>query len=213
MNERVVHERAARGDAVMQRLSELRFAVCGVGALGSNLALTLVKMGAKRLLLIDKDRVESRNLATQAFGLEDVGAPKVEVLRNSLFRETFVEVSIVNKELTGQNAGKLLGKPDLIVDVFDNSLSRKALQDYARANSIDCVHAGVNDQYGEIVWDEKYLVPSDAGLDVCDYPLSRTLVMLVAATAAEAIMQFIASSEKNNYSITLGDLKINKETR
>jgi molybdopterin/thiamine biosynthesis adenylyltransferase len=197
----------------MQRLSELRFAVCGVGALGSNLALTLVKMGAKRLLLIDKDRVESRNLATQAFGLEDVGAPKVEVLRNSLFRETFVEVSIVNKELTGQNAGKLLGKPDLIVDVFDNSLSRKALQDYARANSIDCVHAGVNDQYGEIVWDEKYLVPSDAGLDVCDYPLSRTLVMLVAATAAEAIMQFIASSEKNNYSITLGDLKINKETR
>ena len=197
----------------MQRLSEFRFAICGVGALGSNLALTLVKMGAKNLLLIDKDRVESRNLATQAYGLEDVGAPKAEVLRNLIFRETFVEVKIVNKELTGENAGKLLGKPDLIVDGFDNSLSRQALQDYARTNSVDCIHAGVNDQYGEIVWDKKYSVPSDAGLDICDYPLARTLVMLVAATAAEAIMQFIASGERNNYSITLGDLKINKETR
>ena len=197
----------------MKRLSEMRFAVCGVGALGSNLALTLVKMGAKNMLLIDKDRVESRNLATQAFGLEDVGAPKVEVLRNSWFRETFVEVDVFNKELTGNNAGKLLGKPDLIVDVFDNSLSRQVLKDYAQTHVIDCLHAGVNDQYGEIVWNEKYQVPSDTGLDVCDYPLARTLVLLVASTAVEAIMQFIAASEKNNYSITLGDLKINKEAR
>lgn len=213
MRERVVHEQAARGDAMMRKLSQCQFAICGAGALGSNLAVTLVRMGAEQLLLLDKDQVESRNLGTQVYAMDDVGAPKVEMLRNLLFREMAVEVSIVNKELTEKNVAKLVGKPDLLIDVFDNSLSRKILKEYAASESIDCLHAGVNDQYGEIVWNEKYNVPSDMGLDVCDYPLSRTLVLLVVATAAEAIMQYLARGEKNNYSMTLGDLKINKEER
>lgn len=213
MRERVVHEQAARGDAIMRKLSQCQIAICGVGALGSNLAVTLVKMGAEQVLLLDKDKVESRNLGTQVYGMDDVGAPKVEMLRNLLFRETSVEASIVHKELTEKNVAKLVGKPDLLIDVFDNSASRKILKDYADRESISCMHAGVNDQYGEIVWNEKYTVPSDTGLDVCDYPLSRTLVLLVVAVVAEAIMQFLSKAEKNNYSITLGDLKINKEER
>ncbi len=213
MDERLIHEHAARGDAAMHKLSRLSIAICGVGALGSNLAYTLVKMGAVNVLLLDKDRVESRNVGTQIYGLDDVGAPKVEMLRNRLYSDTAQEVKIVNKELTDKNVTKLLGKPQLIVDVFDNSASRKLLQDYCISESIDCLHAGVNDQYGEIVWNEKYLVPPDVGLDLCDYPLARTLVLLVVAATAEAIMRFLTSGEKHNYSITLGDLKINDETR
>ncbi len=213
MKDRLIHEQVARGDAVMRNLSELRLAICGVGALGSHLADSLVKMGAAQLLLVDKDKVESRNLGTQIFGLDDVGSSKVEALRNRLFSDTSHEVQIINKELNEKNVAKLLGKPQLVIDVFDNSASRKVLQDYCLSELIDCLHAGVNDQYGEIVWNEKYAVPSDVGLDVCDYPLSRTLVLLVVAATAETIMQYLISGEKNNYSMTLGDLKINKEER
>lgn len=213
MHERVIHEHAARGDAVMRKLSHSCIAICGVGALGSHIALNLVKMGAQNLLLIDMDKVESRNLGTQTYGLEDVGRAKVETLRNTIFRESYVEVSVFNKELTEKNIDKVIGKTDLILDVFDNSASRKLVQRHANEQSIDCLHAGVNEQYGEIVWNEKYTVPSDVGLDVCEYPLSRTLVLLVVATAVEAVMQYFASGEKNNYSITLGDLKINREER
>lgn len=211
MKERLIHESAARGDAVMRRLSQSRIAICGVGALGSHMAINLVKMGAQNLLLIDKDKVESGNLGTQTYGLEDVGRLKAEVLRNTIFRDSYVEVSVFTKELNEKNVGKIVAESDLLIDVFDNSISRQVVQDYARAMSLDCVHAGVNDQYGEIVWNEKYVVPSDAGLDVCDYPLSRALVLLVVAVAVESVMQFFACGEKNNYSITLGDLKINKE--
>lgn len=213
MHVRVIHEHAARGDAVMRKLSHSCIAICGVGALGSHIALNLVKMGAQNLLLIDMDKVESRNLGTQTYGLEDVGRAKVETLRNTIFRESYVEVSVFNKELTEKNIDKVIGKTDLILDVFDNSASRKLVQRNANEQSIDCLHAGVNEQYGEIVWNEKYTVPSDVGLDVCEYPLSRTLVLLVVATAVEAVMQYFASGEKNNYSITLGDLKINREER
>lgn len=197
----------------MRKLSALRIAICGVGALGSHLADALAKMGASHLLLVDKDKVESRNLGTQIFGLDDVGTSKVEALRNRLFCETSQEVKIVNKELTEKNVAKLLEKPQMVIDAFDNSASRKVLQEYCRSEAIDCLHAGVNDQYGEVVWNEKYVVPSDVGLDVCDYPLSRTLVLLVVAATAETIMQYLIGGEKNNYSMTLGDLKINKEER
>ncbi|MBX9950255.1 MAG: ThiF family adenylyltransferase [Candidatus Obscuribacterales bacterium] len=195
----------------MRKLSGKRMAICGVGALGSHLAMNLVKMGAQNLLLIDKDKVESRNLGTQMYGLEDVGRLKAETLRNSIFRDSYVEVSTFTKELNEKNVAKIVSDSELLIDVFDNSISRKLVQEYARSKSLDCLHAGVNEQYGEIIWNEKYTVPSEAGIDICDYPLSRALVLLVVATAVESLMQFFATGEKNNYSITLGDLKINKE--
>ena len=41
--------------------------ICGAGTLGGNLVETLARMGFSRLILIDKDKVEMRNLSTQPY--------------------------------------------------------------------------------------------------------------------------------------------------
>jgi molybdopterin-synthase adenylyltransferase len=49
---------------------------------------------------------------------------------------------------------------------------------------------------------------SDTNDDVCDYLLARNLVMLAVAVACEVVINFIARSEKQNYTITLSDFAI-----
>jgi len=195
----------------MSRLSSQRVAICGAGALGSNLAVHLARQGVARLTLIDRDRVEIQNIGTQVFAMDDVGALKAEMLRNIIFRDLGEELTAVARELDAGNAQKLLRNHDLVVDAFDNAASRLAVKEACLSAAIPCLHIGVNEAYGEIRWNESYLVPSDAQDDVCDYPLARNLILLVVAAASEVVVRFLLDGSTTNLSITLGDLKINQE--
>jgi molybdopterin/thiamine biosynthesis adenylyltransferase len=192
----------------MAKLANARIALCGAGALGSNLADNLARQGVRALRVIDLDRVEEHNISTQIYGEAEIGAWKAEALRNRLFRTTGVEIEAIRKELTSENARTLLKEVDLILDTFDNSRSRQAVQETARALKTPCLHVGLYADYGEIVWDEQYRVPRDVAGDVCDYPLARNLVMLTVAVASELALRFIVAGEQHSRSITLGDFAV-----
>jgi molybdopterin/thiamine biosynthesis adenylyltransferase len=202
------HEAIYRGQDLMARLASLRIVLCGAGALGSHLADNLVRQGAANLRIIDKDRVEEQNVSTQLYGESDIGAWKVEVLRNRLFKTAGIEIEAVRKELTTQNARQLLSGVDLVVDAFDNSASRLLVQETARELKLPCLHVGLHADYCEIIWDEIYRVPTDAAGDVCDYPLARNLVLLAVAIACETIIRFIGKNRRESWSATLGDFAI-----
>ena len=51
-------------------------------------------------------------------------------------------------------------------------------------------------------------MPSDAGEDICDYPLARNLVMMTVSMLAEVAIGFVVTGERRGYALTLGDLKI-----
>ena len=53
--------------------------VVGVGAVGRRVAMALAQMGVGRLLLIDHDKVEIPNVATQGYWSLSVGSKKAEV--------------------------------------------------------------------------------------------------------------------------------------
>src|ERR1700733_5265544 len=123
------HEKILRGNEAMKKLASAKVLICGAGAIGSNLAVNLVRMGITKLTVIDKDRVEERNIGTQVYGVDDIGAKKSECLRHLIFREVGEEIISVPQELTDRNVGKLLHGYDLVVDAFDNAISRKILFD------------------------------------------------------------------------------------
>jgi molybdopterin/thiamine biosynthesis adenylyltransferase len=202
------HEAIYRGAELIQRLSNLRLVLCGGGAIGSNLAENLVRQGARQLRVIDKDRVEEHNVSTQAYGESDVGVWKVEALRNRLFRVAGVEIEAIRKELTAQNARQLLGESELVIDAFDNSVSRQLVQQTVRELKTPCLHVGLHADYCEVIWDEAYRVPSDVAGDVCDYPLARNLVLLSVVIASEVIVRYVANGERSSLSGTLGDLAV-----
>ena len=202
------HEELHRGADLIAKLSALRIALCGAGAVGSNLADNLVRQGAARLRVIDHDKIEDRNVSTQLYGESEIGTWKVEALRNRIFRAAGVEVEAVRKELTAANAKTLLKDVDLVIDAFDNSASRRMVQDHCRATQTACLHVGLHADYCEVIWDEHYRVPRDVAGEVCDYPLARNLVLLSVVIASEALIAFAAAGAKSSRSATLADLSV-----
>jgi len=202
------HEQLYRGADALAKLAAVRLTLCGAGALGSHLADNLARQGFGPLKVIDRDRVEEHNVSTQLYGESDVGAWKVEVLRNRLFRAAGVEIEAVNKELTERTARGLLKGSGLVVDTFDNSASRRLVQEQCRALQVPCPHVGLFADYAEVVWDEVYRVPQDVAGDVCDYPLARNLVLLAVAVASEVVVRFAVEGRRESWSATLGDFAV-----
>jgi molybdopterin-synthase adenylyltransferase len=207
-----LHEAFYRGPEALERLGGSRVAICGAGALGSHLADNLVRQGLRRLTVIDYDRVEAHNIGTQLYELDDVGAPKVDVLRARCFRAAGVEIDAVATRLTQHNAAKLLRGAALVCDTLDNAASRRILAEYCTQQSLPCLHLGMNGGYGEMHWNDGYRVPNDVALaDPCAYPLARNLVLLVVALGSEAIVRALLEGRRDNYSCTLRDLAVNRD--
>lgn len=202
------HEELYRDREQVERLGDIAVTLCGAGALGSNLADNLVRQGFRSLRVIDKDRVEEHNVSTQIYGEGDVGAWKSDVLKNRLFRNVGVEIEGISKELSERTARKFLKGADVVIDTFDNSASRRLVQTHARQQGLACLHVGLFADYGEVIWDDEYRVPSDVGADVCDYPLARNLVLLTVAVAAETLVRHVLEGIRENRTITLRDFAI-----
>jgi molybdopterin-synthase adenylyltransferase len=208
MADKFHHEAIYRGADAVAKLAGLRLTVCGAGALGSHVADNLARQGVRQIRVIDRDRVEEHNVGTQLYGESDVGAWKVEVLRQRLFRAVGVEIDALRKELDDRTAKSLLQNGGLVVDTFDNSASRRLVQDHCRALQIPCLHVGLYADYGEVIWDERYRVPADVTGDVCDYPLARNLILLAVAVASEALIRYALAGIRQDFSVTLKDLSV-----
>lgn len=202
------HEQLYRSVELMARLREMRVTVCGTGALGANIVESLARTGYASLSVIDRDRVEERNLSTQPYYYGDAGAFKARILSHALYRAVRVEALACSEELTEANASKLLDGSALVVDAFDNSSSRQLVKDYCQRTSLPCLHAGLAGDYSEVIWNEIYRVPSAAQDDVCDYPLARNLVMLTVAIVCEVITTYAATGERQSYTATLRDFAV-----
>lgn len=202
------HEHLFRGPDAMARLRDAKVCICGAGALGSHLAFGLARTGVGHLRVIDMDRVEERNLSTQTWSRADVGGPKAKLLAHAIFRAVGTQVDGRKKELTASNAAAQLRGADLVIDAFDNSVGRAAVQAGAAKHGIACLHAGLAADYAECVWDPGYQVPSATNDDVCDYPLARNLAVMTAALAGELAVRFLLTGETRDLALTFGDLKI-----
>lgn len=209
-NSKFHHEEIYLGADLTAKLGKFKIVVCGGGALGSNLLDSLARQGFSDLCVIDMDRVDTHNLNTQTFVEKDIGQKKANALRNRAFEAVGVEVEAHAKELTAGNIKKLTKGAGLVVDCFDNSASRKIIQDFCRSSKIPCLHAGLHTDYGEVVWDAAYTVPADSDEDVCDYPLARNLVTMIVSITSEEIVDFCLNDkpQHRNWCFTLKDMKI-----
>ncbi len=202
------HEQLHRTPNLMSQLKDFPVTVCGGGALGANITENLARSGFGKLVVIDRDRIEERNLSTQPYYKTDVGAYKAKILTNTLYRALGVTIDGHSKELTVANAPQLLRDAGIVIDTFDNSMARQAVKDYCNNVQLPCLHVGLASDYSEIIWNNIYRVPSPVNDDVCDYPLARNLVMLTVAVASEVLVNFIATGQQQSFTITLGDFAI-----
>lgn len=116
---------ARHGPELQERFSAASVAVCGLGGLGSNLALCLARAGVGRLHLIDFDRVDLSNLHRQQYFTPQLGRPKTEALRDILAAAApDVTVTIHTARVTEDNLDALLADCRIVCEAFDTPRTR-----------------------------------------------------------------------------------------
>lgn len=110
------------GKELQQAFSSGTVAICGLGGLGSNIAILLARAGIGKLILIDFDRVDITNLHRQQYKASQIGMYKTEALAENL-REInpYIDLEAHTERITEDNAIRLLKDADIICEAFDDA--------------------------------------------------------------------------------------------
>ena len=190
------------GIEFQKKISSTTVAVCGLGGLGSNIAISLARAGIGKLILIDFDKVDITNLHRQQYKANQIGMCKTEALQNNLKEiNPYLETKIHTICLDESNAKDVLADADIICEAFDNA--------EAKANIVNFVLSEMPNKYivaasGMAGLDSANLIKTRkvskrfylCGDEVSDIKdgigLVSTRVMLCAAHQAHTVLRIIA---------------------
>lgn len=191
-----------RHGAELQRsFSAASVAVCGLGGLGSNVAVSLARAGIGKLHLIDFDRVDISNLHRQQYGVSQLGMYKTEAMKQILSEiAPYCEVATDTVRLNDESIS-LIADRDIICECFDdadckatlvNVVSERYPEKYiVAASGMSGLHTSNTIQTKKL--GRRLYICGDGSSDVAeDGTLFAPRVMLCAAHQANTILRIIA---------------------
>ena len=110
------------GEELQQKFSSAIVAICGLGGLGSNIALALARAGIGKLILIDFGKVDITNLHRQQFKASLIGMDKTDALSENLKEiAPYIGIESHTVRITEDNAVEILKDANIICEAFDNA--------------------------------------------------------------------------------------------
>ena len=194
------------GPELQDRFASAAVAVCGLGGLGSNIAIALARAGIGKLILMDFDRVDLTNLHRQQYRAQQIGLPKTEALAENL-REIapYTELETHTVRLTEDNAPALLQHADIICEAFDDAEAKAMLTEtvltkmpgkYLVAASGMAGLGSANSIRTRRITSRFYLCGDEVS-DVSDgIGLVSSRVMLCAAHQAHTVLRILAGQSE-----------------
>ena len=116
------------GTQLQARFSSATVAICGLGGLGSNIAIALARAGIGKLILIDFDRVDITNLHRQQYKVNQIGRYKTAALAENLQEiAPYIELVTIPERITETNVSSLLKNTDVVCEAFDDPEAKAML--------------------------------------------------------------------------------------
>ena len=193
---------ARHGLDLHERFSSATVAVCGLGGLGSNIAITLARAGIGKLILIDSDRVDITNLHRQQYKADQIGFFKTDALADNLSEiAPYTEIQTVTSKITEENLAYLLKDADVVCEAFDNAEAKAMLVNGVLEQLPQCYLVAASGMAGmdtpntiqtRKVMKHFYLCGDETN-DVADtIGLVAPRVMLCAAHQAHTVLRILA---------------------
>ena len=190
------------GKELQKKFSSAVVAVCGLGGLGSHIAIALARAGIGKLILIDFDCVDVTNLHRQQYKAAQVGKCKTEALRENL-REIapYLSTEVHNVKIIRDNARELLKDADIICEAFDDAESKAMLTDvvlcsmqgkYLVAASGMAGMGSANDIRTRKITEHFYLCGDEISEIKEQHSLVASRVMVCAAHQAHAVLRILS---------------------
>ncbi|KGI56098.1 thiamine biosynthesis protein ThiF [Campylobacter sp. MIT 97-5078] len=113
---------------VYEKLKNSSVAVCGLGGLGSHIAINLARSGVGHLKLIDFDVIEPSNLNRQAYRVSDLGKLKTQALKEQINEiNPYISVEICTLKIDENNLKSLFKDIDIVCEAFDSAAAKAML--------------------------------------------------------------------------------------
>ncbi len=123
------------GKKLQEKFDKAVVAICGLGGLGSNIAISLARAGIGRMILIDFDEVSVSNLNRQQYKAIQVGWKKTEALAENLKEiAPYIEIETHNIYMDETNMKDLLKDADVICEAFDCAETKALLTNIVLEN-------------------------------------------------------------------------------
>lgn len=179
---------------VRARLADATVGIIGLGGLGSNAAMMLMRSGVRRFVLADFDRVDESNLGRQLYFPDQLGRLKTEALAETLLRiAPDASLTLAPEQVEPERVPELFGEVDVLLEAVDCAETKAMIVEAASDSLPDtpliwvaglagCASANVitTTRVGETVW-----VVGDLEADIRDgLPLLASRVMTAAAHQA-----------------------------
>ena len=190
------------GVQLQSRFSSATVAICGLGGLGSNIAIALARAGIGKLILIDFDRVDITNLHRQQYKANQIGCYKTDALAENLAEiAPYTEIQTLTVKITEENFADLLKDADVVCEAFDNAEAKAMLVNGVLEQLPQCYSVAASGMAGmdtpntiqtRKVMKHFYLCGDETN-DVADtIGLVAPRVMLCAAHQAHTVLRILA---------------------
>ena len=189
-----------------KRFSSATVAICGLGGLGSHIAVALARAGVGKLILVDFDRVDITNLHRQQYKANQIGIYKADALmENMLEIAPYTEIKTVKEKITEENLVEFLKDADIVCEAFDNAESKAMLVNGVLEHLPHCYLVAASGMAGmdtpntirtrKIM--KRFYLCGDEVSDVEDtIGLVAPRVMLCAAHQAHTVLRLLAGEEE-----------------
>ena len=183
--------------------SKLKIGVAGIGAIGSWFTTFARNIPDTSWVLVDCDRVEPKNVLSQAFDPSCINRNKADAMALTALRywgfgpDQYTSRGV---EITGLNIDAVFADVDLIVDCLDNAPSRRLLIGAGKKLVVPVVHAGIDNSgsYGVIRWCPNFN-PDPSGRDTgatCEDGANLPHHAHAASLLAKVVKTFVATGKR-----------------
>ena len=190
------------GKALQDKLERATVAICGLGGLGSNIAISLARAGIGELILIDFDQVDITNLHRQQYKASQIGRYKTDALAKNL-REIapYVKLTTHTQKISEENYAGLLSQADVICEAFDDAGAKamlvngvlETMPDKYLVSASGMAGLGPANTLKTRKITKHFYLCGDGVSDVADgMGLVSSRVMLCAAHEAHAVLRILA---------------------
>ena len=193
---------ARHGLDLHKRFSSATVAICGLGGLGSNIAIALARAGIGKLILIDFDCVDITNLHRQQYKVNQIGLYKADALAENLLEiAPYTEIKTVTAKITEENFADLLKGADVVCEAFDKAEAKAMLVNGVLEQLPQCYLVAASGMAGMDTPNtirtrkvmKRFYLCGDEKNDVADtIGLVAPRVMLCAAHQAHTVLRILA---------------------
>jgi sulfur carrier protein ThiS adenylyltransferase len=101
-------------------ISKARIGIAGLGGLGSNIAMMLIRAGVSEMVIADMDIVEISNINRQNYYLEQIGKAKTDATEETLKKiNPYALIESHNVKLDRSNVPAIFKGCDVVCEAFD----------------------------------------------------------------------------------------------